>query len=171
MLTWAPRVARMSASLLASRSSPLSRIWPVTILPGRSISRTTLRLVMLLPQPDSPTTPSVWPYLISKLTPSTHLTMPSCVKKWVLRSLISRRFSDAAGFGAVGPGSADRVKSEESFQGGGWSERRTVPGCCAGSAVCLLARIERVAQAITQEARAEHDDYQRDARVPDPLGV
>ena len=38
------------------------------------MSRMTDRAVTLLPQPDSPTTPSVCPRLISKLTPSTALT-------------------------------------------------------------------------------------------------
>ena len=43
--------------------------------------------VMLLPQPDSPTTPSVLPSSIAKLTPSTALTVPSWVKKCVRRPL------------------------------------------------------------------------------------
>ena len=81
MLTWSPRMSRISPSLLASRFSPLSRISPATILPGRSMSRMTLRLVMLLPQPDSPTTPSVCPCPISNVTSSTALTTPSWVKK------------------------------------------------------------------------------------------
>ena len=52
-----------------------------------------------LPQPDSPTTPSVWPWPISNVTPSTALTVPSCVKKWVLRPLISREADGPRGRG------------------------------------------------------------------------
>ena len=43
-----------------------------------------VRQVTLLPDPDSPTMPSVWPFSTSKLTPSTALTTPSSVRKYVL---------------------------------------------------------------------------------------
>ncbi len=46
--------------------------------------------VTLLPQPDSPTTPSVWPRLIENETPSTALTRPSMTWKYVRRSRTSR---------------------------------------------------------------------------------
>ena len=36
------------------------------------------RPVVLLPQPDSPTSPSVSPLRISKETPSTAFTVPTC---------------------------------------------------------------------------------------------
>ena len=45
-----------------------------------------VRHVTLLPQPDSPTIPSVLPFSIEKETPSTALTIPSSVRKCVLRS-------------------------------------------------------------------------------------
>jgi len=38
-----------------------------------------VRQVTLLPEPDSPTIPSVWPFSTLKLTPSTALTIPSSV--------------------------------------------------------------------------------------------
>ena len=41
-----------------------------------------VRQVTLLPQPDSPTMPSVFPFSTEKLTPSTALTTPSSVRKW-----------------------------------------------------------------------------------------
>src|SRR5262249_11770708 len=50
------------------------------------------------PQPDSPTIPSVFPFSTEKLTPSTAFTMPSSVRKYVFRSLTSRR---AIGAGAL----------------------------------------------------------------------
>ena len=43
--------------------------------------------VTLLPQPDSPTSPTVWPSSMSKVTPSTARTSPSLVKNDVRRSL------------------------------------------------------------------------------------
>src|SRR5882724_5906822 len=42
--------------------------------------------VMLFPQPDSPTNPSVSPRCRSKLTPSAALPIPRCVKKYVRKS-------------------------------------------------------------------------------------
>ena len=43
--------------------------------------------VTLLPQPDSPTSPTVRPSSMSKVTPSTARTSPSLVKNDVRRSL------------------------------------------------------------------------------------
>ena len=54
-----PRVASTSLSERASTSVSRSRMLPVTMRPGRSMSRITERAVTDLPQPDSPTTPSV----------------------------------------------------------------------------------------------------------------
>ena len=60
---------------------------PPTTWPwGRWSSCIRDRLVTDLPQPDSPTTPTVLPMGTSKLTPSTALTTPASVKKWVWRS-------------------------------------------------------------------------------------
>ena len=47
-------------------------------------------IVTLFPEPDSPTTPSVWPGRTENETPSTALTMPSSVLKYVRRSRTSR---------------------------------------------------------------------------------
>ena len=44
-------------------------------------------LATLLPQPDSPTMPSVWPCSTANETPSTALTTPSSVSKWTLQVL------------------------------------------------------------------------------------
>src|SRR5882762_4787063 len=53
--------------------------------------------VVVLPLPDSPTSPSVSPSRRVKLTPSTALTTraPPNVKKWVRRSVTSRTGSPA----------------------------------------------------------------------------
>ncbi len=47
-------------------------------------------LATLLPDPDSPTMPSISPRLTSSERPSTALTTPSSVSKWTLRSSICR---------------------------------------------------------------------------------
>ena len=52
----------------------------------RGLRPMIVRQVTLLPQPDSPTIPRVLPFSIEKETPSTALTIPSSVRKWVLRS-------------------------------------------------------------------------------------
>ncbi len=48
------------------------------------------RLVTLLPEPDSPTMPSVRPRSSANDSPSTALTRPSSVGKWIRRSRTSR---------------------------------------------------------------------------------
>src|SRR5438874_11925840 len=68
-------------------------MWPETILPGSGIRRSTESAVTDLPHQDSPTMPSVSPLLTTKLTPSTALTTPPEVKKWVLRSSTRSRGS------------------------------------------------------------------------------
>ena len=72
-------------------SSPLKRTSPLEIVFTLGLSPMIVRQVTLLPQPDSPTMPRVWPFSTEKLTPSTALTMPSSVRKCVLRSLTSSR--------------------------------------------------------------------------------
>ena len=61
-----------AAPLSAVSSSPSNRIEPAVGSMRRRISRPTV----VLPQPDSPTSPSVSPRRISKLTPSTAWTIP-----------------------------------------------------------------------------------------------
>ncbi|MEY9756203.1 hypothetical protein ABIE73_003598 [Bradyrhizobium yuanmingense] len=55
-------------------SSPSRRIWPEV----GSTSRSTLRATVDLPQPDSPTRPSVSPVPSANETPSTACTVPTC---------------------------------------------------------------------------------------------
>ena len=64
-----------------------------------ALSPMIVRQVTLLPQPDSPTIPSVWPFSTENVTPSTALTMPSSVRKDVFRSLTS---SSATEVGRLG---------------------------------------------------------------------
>src|SRR5437764_7109082 len=58
------------------------------------------RLVTLLPDPDSPTMPRVLPRSTVNDSPSTALTTPSSVGKWMRRSRTSRK----ADGGAAGAG-------------------------------------------------------------------
>ena len=56
---------------------------------GSATRRRTDSAVTLLPQPDSPTTPSVSPAATLYDTPSTARTVPAAVKKCVCRLSIS----------------------------------------------------------------------------------
>ncbi len=77
----------MSASLMVSSDLPLKSASPPSILPGGiGISRISVIAETDLPEPDSPTTPSVSPLSRSNETPSTALTTPSRVWKCILRS-------------------------------------------------------------------------------------
>src|SRR5262245_43864343 len=108
----APRIARMagpfggsaarsitspapspSPSPPARRRSRRKRISPATIRPGRSTMPRMERAVTLLPQPLSPTAPSVAPGARSKLTPSTAFTVPSSWWKYVLSPRTDKRGS------------------------------------------------------------------------------
>ena len=67
------RCGRISALLRPMISVPLSLMAPL----DGSTSRSTLRATVDLPQPDSPTSPSVSPLPTEKLTPSTACTVPT----------------------------------------------------------------------------------------------
>ncbi len=60
---------------------------------GMAISFNMLMAVTVLPQPDSPTTPTVSPRPIVMSTPSTARTTPLSVAKCVFRPRISSRGS------------------------------------------------------------------------------
>jgi len=77
-----PRTARISAADASSSRCPSNTISPPAMRPGGDgTSCITDRLVTDLPDPDSPTIPSVSPRRTSKLTPSTaRTTRPSSSK-------------------------------------------------------------------------------------------
>src|SRR5262245_46679589 len=87
-----PRIRRSSRWLLRVRSWPSKRTLPPTMRPARGRSPTIDRQVVVLPLPDSPTSPRVSPSRRAKLTPSTALTtrVPPKLKKCVRRSDTSR---------------------------------------------------------------------------------
>ena len=71
------RRALSSSPLIVAISRPANVIEPLV----GSVSRSSSRAVVDLPQPDSPTSPSVSPRRTSKETPSTALTAPTCRRK------------------------------------------------------------------------------------------
>src|SRR4051812_38233617 len=92
-----PRMSRSFFGLIPIRFSPFHIASPLEIVVLRLFIPMIVRQVTLLPQPDSPTIPRVLPFSTLKLTPSTALTMPSSVRKYVFRSLTSRRAMSSTG--------------------------------------------------------------------------
>ena len=87
--TAAPRILRSSRSGSVARSRPLKRMRPETSRPGgEGTSRRTDIAVTDLPQPDSPTSPSVSPGASESETPSTARNSPNEVSKETRRSSI-----------------------------------------------------------------------------------
>ena len=76
-----PRIARSFFGLIPIRFWPFQSASPLEIVVLRLFRPMIVRQVTLLPQPDSPTMPSVLPFSTEKLTPSTALTIPSSVRK------------------------------------------------------------------------------------------
>ena len=94
--------------------------------------------VTLLPQPDSPTTASVSPGDTTNDTPSTARTMPSRVKKCVLRPSIESSGCTAAPWRSASAAIASHPPREP--------------------------RIERVAHAVAEQVHREHGQRQEEAR-------
>src|SRR5215207_8796888 len=86
-----PRSLRTCSSVAVTSSSSSSQISPVTLALLRVRCRPrTANDVTLLPEPDSPTMPSVRPRSTLNDEPETACTMPSSVSKRTVRSLTSR---------------------------------------------------------------------------------
>src|SRR5262245_34852804 len=143
--TLRPRMRVMSASGLARRSSPSRRTWPPTIrAAGRGWSRTRLRHVMLLPEPDSPTSPSVSPSARLNDTPSTARITPQRVTMCVRRSRTS-----TAGGAAVGVVRLVLLATGAPRAGTSLAGR-------AGSELAEL-RVEGVPEPVTEEVERKDD--------------
>src|SRR4051812_14531153 len=107
----APRSSLSRVGGSFSRSSPSKRTSPETMRPGGCGTRPMmLSAVTLLPQPDSPTIPSVRPLPRLKSTPSTARTSPSSESKTVVRPLTS---SSVARSDMPGDFVLDRLALEE----------------------------------------------------------
>ena len=100
MLISRQRYRRSWSSVLGTRSMPNSlMLLPLRMRAFGGRSRTSDSAVVVLPQPDSPASPSASPSLRRKLTPSTALTQPDSSLKCVRRSFTTR--SGAAGIGLL----------------------------------------------------------------------
>ncbi len=84
--TRSPRMRRSASSSMSSTSRPSMTILPVTIRPGSGTRRMIDKPSVVLPQPDSPTTPTVSPAATRSPTPSTARTTPRRPGNWVRRS-------------------------------------------------------------------------------------
>src|SRR5438874_576783 len=136
-----PRMPRTSSSSIFKMSWPSKTIWPFTILPGGcGMSRMSDSAVTDLPQPDSPTRPSVSPASRLKVTPSTARTTPSRVKNCVLRSWTS----------------SSGMRRDHSPP--------TMRDSLLRLDLELHPRVEGVPQAVTEEREREHDDRDADRR-------
>ena len=69
-----PRTRRISASDFCSRSSPSNSILPLAMRAAGGRRRRMVSASVLLPEPDSPTMPSVSPALMRSETSSTART-------------------------------------------------------------------------------------------------
>ena len=92
----------------------------------------TVFTVMLFPQPDSPTRPTMLPSGTARSTPSTARPTPFSVWKNVCRSFISNRFSVLMLIFLI---------------------------VCANLLCILQIGIQYVPQAVTEEIEGEHDEH------------
>src|ERR1044072_5814260 len=132
-----PRRSRIWSSSAARTSTPENITEPSAMRPARSRMRITANEVTDLPEPDSPTIPSVSPLATSILMCCTALTMPRRVENSTVRSLMS---SSGTGGGAL-------------LRSGSLRSMR---------ASRAPLRIDDVAQAVAQQIEAEHRDHQRE---------
>src|SRR5581483_8576296 len=154
MATSSPRNSRSSFGAIFRRSLPLNVAVPLAIRPGGcGMSPSSAIVLTLLPEPDSPTIPSVSPGKTSYEMPSTAWTMPSSVRNSTARSRIDR--SGSAAIYALTLRSAP--ESAAHFPGA----PRNI-SCTSGTNSPLL-RVERVAQPVADEVDADHDDHEHEA--------
>ncbi len=88
-----PRSWRICSSLSLRRSVPLNFTSPSTTSPGGSIRPSSEKPVTDLPEPDSPTRPTISPRRTLRSTPSTASQAPASVWNAVRRPRTSRMFS------------------------------------------------------------------------------
>src|SRR5262245_8472147 len=126
-----------------------------------SISFSTERAVTVLPQPDSPTTPTVSPRSMRRSTPSTARTMPSSVLNQVFRPRMSNRVSctltlllkHAARIEGVAQAVADEVDREHGEEDGAAREQGPVGGDV--EVVLGVAQHRTPGRNVRREAKAE----------------
>src|SRR3954470_20131988 len=117
--------------------------------------------VMLLPEPLSPTMPTVSPCITRKLTPSTARTVPAAGGKWVARSMTSRTGTPSPCGRGGGEGFSTRSRCNTLTPA---LSRREREQFAPGSSPLPRLRIEPIAYPVAQEVEAEHDAEDRKAR-------
>src|SRR5699024_6110398 len=91
-----PRILRIRPELRVARSTPSNSMRPPTMRAPAGRIRSTLSAVMLLPDPDSPTMPTISPGRTSNATCSRMRTLP-----WGLEMSCVRSCTASGGVGAV----------------------------------------------------------------------
>ena len=91
-----PRSFRSAPSPKVRRSVSPKRISPAATRPAGGTRPSTDRAVTLLPQPDSPTSPTILPRGMARSTPSTAARGPSGVRNSVRRPVMVRVFCRAS---------------------------------------------------------------------------
>src|SRR5436190_5679604 len=154
-----PRTRRSSFFFSFSRSRPLNIAVPRTIRPGGvGIRPSSASVETLLPEPDSPTIPSVSPGKRSYETPSTAWTMPSSVLNSTTRSLIERTgsgtHSPLGRVERIAEAVADEVDAEDDDDDRQAREDRQPPRYPPGR--CIRVRL-RIADEHTEGRRRRLD--------------
>src|ERR1700736_613708 len=96
--TFAPRSRRSRSSDAPTSSWPRKRIDPPTMRPGGPTRPRIEKPVTVLPEPDSPTSPSTSPRSTVKLAPSTARTAP-----WRVKNDVDRSVTASTGAGMQSP--------------------------------------------------------------------
>src|SRR5437588_2358756 len=157
-----PRKSRIWSSVAALTSMPENITEPSAILPARSRIRITAYDVTDLPEPDSPTMPSVSPLATEMLTCCTALTMPRRVVNSTVRSLTSSRgwavMTTSAKISKTTPCKVERSAPLPHSPCGGRDEQSL------NQPLRPPLRIDDVAQAVAAQREAAHRDHQREPR-------
>src|SRR5436190_13124761 len=163
-----PRRSRISPSLAALTSMPENITEPSAILPARSRIRITAYDVTDLPEPDSPTMPSVSPLPTRMSTCCTALTMPRRVVNSTVRSLTSSSgwavmdASAGALFPKIRKTTPCKVALKLRRTSAGRGEDETGARTVWSSRPPL--RIDDVTQTVAEQVEAEHRDHERETR-------
>src|SRR3954470_19802893 len=147
--SFGPRSARSCRRGIVTRSCPSNSTLPLRFAASGSSPRTP-RPSVDLPQPDSPTRPSVSPRLMSNDTPSTARTAPRAVPYQTRRSRTDRTASDVGTSGRllIAYPPADLVDDVD-------REQLASP----------QHRVEQVVEALPDERQAGHEQHDRQAGV------
>src|SRR6476660_7038034 len=147
-----PRISRMAGSSSPTSSRPRKRMLPATMRPGGiGINPRMERAPTLLPQPDSPTIPSISPRSSRYDRPSTARNIPSRVKNHVFRSSMTSS-------GSTGGCALSRTKL-------GFISVKTRLSHSPGD-----AGVEHASQPITHQIDGQDGQAEQQARTQDQPG-